>query len=255
MEKVEVGDLIVITKACEWTEVGQIGEVIHVHKDGSGVDAKFAHDPDIPIETGAFDIFRKNGEEAPVLVRVTDCVLGCDTLQLGDVVRAELCSEGKIAYPIGHTFKDSVRGRGYFLTPCEFEIVDNPEDYVRVVRKQIGTDRINTYYRLATEYESPAQAEEATPSREQAITNASHALGDLLARKNADYGNSFAEQYSEYGLLSVIIRLDDKLRRLKSLANSQEGAKVADEAIADTLLDMAGYALLASVEESDSEAV
>lgn len=255
MKKVEVGDLIVITKADRWTEVGQIGEVIHVNKDGSGVDAKFAHDPDIPVETGAFDIFRKNGEEAPVLVRVTDCVFGCDTLQIGDVVRAELRIDGKVAYPVGHIFEGGSEGSEYFLIPSEFEIVDNPEDYVRVVRKQLGTDRSNTYYSLATEYDSPAQSGEAPHSREQAIISASHALGDLLARKNADYGNSFAEQYSEYGLLSVIIRLDDKLRRLKSLANSQEGAKVADEAIADTLLDMAGYALLASVEESDSEAV
>lgn len=63
---------------------------------------------------------------------------------------------------------------------------------------------------------------------------------DVYIRKNADYGNSFEDQFNEYGLLSGIIRLDDKLRRLKQLRNSE--AKVKDESIRDTALDMANYA-------------
>jgi hypothetical protein len=63
---------------------------------------------------------------------------------------------------------------------------------------------------------------------------------DVYVSKNADYGNSFEDQFNEYGLLSAIIRLDDKLRRLKQLRNSE--AKVKDESIRDTALDMANYA-------------
>jgi hypothetical protein len=63
---------------------------------------------------------------------------------------------------------------------------------------------------------------------------------DVYVRKNADYGNSFEDQFNEYGLLSAIIRLDDKLRRLKQLRNSE--AKVKDESIRDTALDLANYA-------------
>lgn len=67
--------------------------------------------------------------------------------------------------------------------------------------------------------------------------------------KNADYGNSFGEQYEEYGLLSALIRLDDKMRRLKQL-NKQE-AQVKDESIRDTVLDLANYAIM-TVMELDS---
>jgi hypothetical protein len=63
---------------------------------------------------------------------------------------------------------------------------------------------------------------------------------DVYVRKNKDYGNSFEEQYNEYGLLSAIIRLDDKLRRLKQLRENK--ANVKDESIRDTALDLANYA-------------
>jgi hypothetical protein len=68
--------------------------------------------------------------------------------------------------------------------------------------------------------------------------------------KNADYGNSFEEQYREHGLLSAIIRLDDKMRRLKQL-NKQE-AQVKTESIRDTVLDLANYAVM-TVMELDKE--
>lgn len=87
----------------------------------------------------------------------------------------------------------------------------------------------------------------AIPSlREQQIRQASDALGDLLIRKNHDYGDSFSQQYDKYGLMSALIRMDDKMRRLETLRGGQQ-AEVA-ESISDTLLDLAGYALLAYVE-------
>lgn len=71
-------------------------------------------------------------------------------------------------------------------------------------------------------------------------------LRDLLIRKNHDYGDSFAKQYEKYGLMSALIRMDDKMRRLETLVDGQQ-AQVA-ESIEDTLADLAGYALLALVE-------
>lgn len=71
-------------------------------------------------------------------------------------------------------------------------------------------------------------------------------IHDTYIRKNADYGNSFGEQYQEYGLLSALIRLDDKMRRLKQL-NKQE-ALVKDESIRDTVLDLANYAIMTVME-------
>ena len=64
--------------------------------------------------------------------------------------------------------------------------------------------------------------------------------------KNADYGNSFGEQYEEHGLLSAIIRLDDKMRRLKQL--NKQKAQVKDESIRDTVLDLANYAIMTVME-------
>ena len=67
-------------------------------------------------------------------------------------------------------------------------------------------------------------------------------MRDTYEKKNADYGNSFEMQYNEYGLISSCIRIEDKLRRLKSL--SKQEAKVKEESIEDTLLDLANYSIL-----------
>ena len=67
-------------------------------------------------------------------------------------------------------------------------------------------------------------------------------LINTLVRKNQDYGNSVQEQFEEYGLTSILIRLDDKMRRLKHLRT--HNPQVAEESLQDTLKDLSGYALL-----------
>lgn len=76
-------------------------------------------------------------------------------------------------------------------------------------------------------------------------------LTDLYERKNADYGDSFGKSFKEYGLTMACIRLEDKLNRIKSL-NKQE-AKVNDERIEDTLMDLANYAIMTLVEMGEHE--
>ena len=71
-------------------------------------------------------------------------------------------------------------------------------------------------------------------------------LTELYERKNADYGNSFSKSYEEFGLTSPVIRLSDKVERLKTL--SKQEAKVKDESIIDTLIDIAVYAVLTVLE-------
>ncbi|RNB59399.1 DUF1599 domain-containing protein [Brevibacillus gelatini] len=71
-------------------------------------------------------------------------------------------------------------------------------------------------------------------------------MHDIYIKKNTDYGDSFSEQWKEYGLLSLIIRLDDKLRRLKQLYKNE--ALVRDESIRDTLMDAANYCTLGIME-------
>lgn len=71
-------------------------------------------------------------------------------------------------------------------------------------------------------------------------------LTELYERKNADYGNSFSKSYEEFGLTSPVIRLSDKVERLKTL--SKQEAKVKDESIQDTVMDIAVYAMLTLME-------
>ena len=72
-------------------------------------------------------------------------------------------------------------------------------------------------------------------------------MTDIFKRKNSDYGDSFAESCREFGLTSPIIRMSDKLNRLKSLSKCNSSVKVEDEKIEDTLLDLANYAVMTLV--------
>ena len=72
-------------------------------------------------------------------------------------------------------------------------------------------------------------------------------LDELYKKKNADYGDSFAKVREELPN-AILVRLNDKLNRLKSLMEDPEKQKVNDESIDDTLMDLANYALLELVE-------
>lgn len=76
-------------------------------------------------------------------------------------------------------------------------------------------------------------------------------LTELYERKNADYGNSFSKSYEEFGLTSPVIRLSDKVERLKTL--SKQEAQIKDESIQDTVMDIAVYAMLTLMELMNRE--
>jgi hypothetical protein len=77
------------------------------------------------------------------------------------------------------------------------------------------------------------------------IEMACELLASTLISKNRDYGNSVQDQFNEYGMTSILIRLDDKLKRLKNLQNNKQ--MVMDESVLDTLQDLAGYAILGQI--------
>lgn len=65
--------------------------------------------------------------------------------------------------------------------------------------------------------------------------------------KNADYGSSYNLAPALLGIpahIGLLVRMTDKLARACRLAQGQT-PKVQDEALADTLLDLANYAVLA----------
>jgi hypothetical protein len=62
----------------------------------------------------------------------------------------------------------------------------------------------------------------------------------LFAKKNADYGDAFAK----YGVIGVLMRIEDKIQRALSISKSQIKL-VEDERLEDTLLDLHNYAAMA----------
>lgn len=76
-------------------------------------------------------------------------------------------------------------------------------------------------------------------------------MHDLYVRKNSDYGDSVHDTYKKYGLVSFLVRIEDKLNRVKTLNEKsckKDDAKVLDEKIEDTLMDLANYSILALIE-------
>lgn len=83
-------------------------------------------------------------------------------------------------------------------------------------------------------------------SQEERIIAICDEVKALLIRKNRDYGDSFSKQFVKYGVLSGLIRLDDKLSRLDNLVGGAEDS--VGESVEDTLSDAAGYAILTLME-------
>ena len=73
-------------------------------------------------------------------------------------------------------------------------------------------------------------------------------LEDTYKRKNSDYGNSVGDTYEKFGDISFLTRITDKYNRILSLADKGEAGQVKEEALEDTILDLANYCLLWLVE-------
>lgn len=67
-------------------------------------------------------------------------------------------------------------------------------------------------------------------------------IAKLLAKKNADYGNSYQILRRDYGPPAFHIRLADKLNRLRQV--DTRDVLVTDEAAIDTIKDIIGYCVL-----------
>ena len=68
----------------------------------------------------------------------------------------------------------------------------------------------------------------------------------LYETKNMDYGDSMHPLFEEYGLTAFLVLFGIKIQRIKNL--SETGNKQHYESIADSLYDLANYALIAITE-------
>lgn len=74
-------------------------------------------------------------------------------------------------------------------------------------------------------------------------------MADLYERKNSDYGDSVHDTYVKYGPVSFLVRMEDKINRVKTLTDDKYWqAQVKDEKVRDSLIDLANYAILMVME-------
>ena len=79
-----------------------------------------------------------------------------------------------------------------------------------------------------------------TNNRVQQMQNVQTEGLELFKKKNADYGDSFAN----FGPVGVIVRMGDKINRLSSV--TKNGVHLVDnESVRDTLIDLHNYAAMA----------
>ena len=79
-----------------------------------------------------------------------------------------------------------------------------------------------------------------TNKRVQQMQNVQTEGLELFKKKNADYGDSFAN----FGPVGVIVRMGDKINRLSSVTTN--GVHLVDnESVRDTLIDLHNYAAMA----------
>lgn len=63
--------------------------------------------------------------------------------------------------------------------------------------------------------------------------------GELMMRKQADYGPG---NIADYGVLGVAVRINDKSQRLKNLLTKNR--QPTNESMRDTFMDLANYGLI-----------
>ena len=67
----------------------------------------------------------------------------------------------------------------------------------------------------------------------------------MYIAKNKDYGCSFDKSVDEFGLVSAVTRMSDKMERMKSLLKHE--AEVKSESLYDTVIDLATYAAMTAL--------
>lgn len=76
---------------------------------------------------------------------------------------------------------------------------------------------------------------------------------EVFSKKRHDYGQTSTETYKKFGPISMYLRMYDKMGRLENLfVNGSEN--LVGEAIEDTLLDLANYAIITIIEKRKADA-
>lgn len=114
-------------------------------------------------------------------------------------------------------------------------IIDRIED----VSNSLSLEEAEILYNIIQELNDMRHIFRSESGEFRDITNS---MIQTYQAKNQDYGNSFEKTLDKFGLIASVIRLNDKMNRIESLSRTE--AKVVDESIEDTLLDLANYAIM-----------
>ena len=85
--------------------------------------------------------------------------------------------------------------------------------------------------------------EKELTTSERAFKDITENMLNTYIAKNHDYGDSFKKSLDEFGPIASIVRMGDKMERIKTLLHHHTEPKV-NEKIEDTLQDLANYAIM-----------
>lgn len=131
-----------------------------------------------------------------------------------------------------------------------YDAQDDILDYLQIIPTE---DNLNDISQLwSTILRNPVSGSDASieapkPHNVRRMYELAEQLASTYERKNHDYGNSFSTSVTKYGIIAALTRMSDKWNRLENLILNKD-AKVKDEAITDTLIDLAAYALMTVME-------
>lgn len=117
--------------------------------------------------------------------------------------------------------------------------LENIIDQIEDVSNSLSLEEAEILYNIIQELNDMRHIFGSESGEFRDITNS---MIQTYQAKNQDYGNSFEKSLYKFGLVASIIWLSDKMNRIESL--SQKKARVKDESIEDTLLDLANYAIM-----------
>lgn len=102
-------------------------------------------------------------------------------------------------------------------------------------------DGVDARIEVVEDYFNHCKTDEIKSTNVLKFIDLTQEMARTYEAKNADYGNSFDKSLDEFGLVTSLVRMTDKLNRAKQLNHKE--ARV-DESMRDTLMDLANYAVM-----------
>lgn len=173
---------------------------------------------------------------------------GIDREGMGNILKEAL--DGFDEFSKG--FKDVFRaepyketlGAGLCITPAHIKIDNLYKGYEKTHEEVKLSDGLKE---MASNKEKEYSHGKTKGIESDTFESVLNEMRDLHAKKNKDYGDAFHKSFEEFGVTAGVVRLNDKMERVKSLVKNGK-AEVKDESLMDTLKDMASYAVMLYVE-------